>query len=130
RNSNGTAAALTTAPVCTVFNGLNQASIGVSIDPSSGTITTVTPTSLLFGGGVVTPPTDVQLFVPVASGALSVSAPAGGGYAGTLYSVEGISRVKTVTVREWTDYGQSAYMQVYANELFDAMKDVIVEGDA
>ena len=130
RNSNGTAAALTTAPVCTVFNGLNQASIGVSVDPSSGTITTVSPTSLLFGGGVVTPPTDVQLFVPVANGSLSVSAPAGGGYAGTLHTVEGINRTKTITVREWTDYSQSSYMQSYCNEVFDAMKDVIVEGDA
>ncbi len=130
RNSNGTAAALTMAPVCVVFLGLNQSSIGVQIDPTSGTITTVSPTSLVYGGGVVTPPTDVQVFVPVANGSLSVSAPVGGGYAGTLYTIEGISRTKTITVREWTDYGQSAYMQVYCNELFDAMKDVIVEGDA
>jgi len=126
RNSNGTAAALTTAPVCVVFDGLYQASVGVSVDPSSGTITTVSPTSLLFGGGTVTPPTDVQVFLPVANGSLSVSSPAGG----TLLTVEGISRVKTITVREWTDYGQSAYMQVYCDEIFGAMNDVIVEGDA
>ena len=45
-----------------------MASIGVVIDPDAGTITTVSPTSLVFGGGVVTPPTDVQVFLPVATG--------------------------------------------------------------
>ena len=77
-----------------------------------------------------TKPTDVQVFLPVAEGSLTVAAPAGGGYAGTLYTVEGISRVKTVTVREWTDYSQTASIQVYCNELFDSLKDVVVEGEA
>ena len=100
----------------------------MQIDPVSGTITTVSPTSLVYGGGVVTPPTDVQVFLPVANGSLEVQAPSGGGYAGTLYTVEGISRTKTVTVREWRDYSLNTNMQTYANELFDSIKDVIVEG--
>ena len=134
RNSDGTAATMTTSPVCTVYWSAsgsppyNQSSIGVQIDPVSGTVTTVSPTSLVYGGGVVTPPTDVQVFLPVANGSLQVQAPAGGGYAGTLYTVEGISRTKTVTVREWRDYSLNTNMQTYANELFDAIKDVIVEG--
>jgi len=134
RNSDGTAATLTTSPVCTVYwssSGsppYNQSAIGVQIDPVSGTITTVTPTSLVYGGGVVTPPTDVQVFLPVANGSLSVQAPSGAGYAGTLYTIEGISRTKTVTVREWRDYSLTTNMQTYANELFDSIKDVIVEG--
>jgi hypothetical protein len=134
RNSDGTAATLTTSPVCTVYwssSGLppyNQASIGVQIDPVSGTITTVAPTSLVYGGGVVTPPIDVQVFLPVANGSLAVQAPAGGGYTGTLYTVEGISRTKTVTVREWRDYSLNTNMQTYANELFDTIKNVVVEG--
>src|SRR5271157_1160882 len=134
RNSDGTAAAMTTSPVCTVYwspSGsppYNQSSIGVQIDPASGTITTVSPTSLVYGGGVVTPPTDVQVFLPVANGSLQVQAPSGGGYGGTLYTVEGISRTKTVTVREWRDYSLNTSMQTYANELFDSIKDVVVEG--
>ena len=134
RNSDGTAATLTTSPVCTVYwssSGsppYNQSAIGVQIDPISGTITTVTPTSLVYGGGVVTPPTDVQVFLPVANGSLSVQAPSGGGYAGTLYTVEGISRTKTVTVRDWRDYSLNTNMQTFANELFDSICDVIVEG--
>ena len=124
RNSDGTAAALTTSPVCSVYwssSGsppYNQSSIGVQIDPVSGTITTVSPTSLVYGGGVVTPPTDVQVFLPVANGSLQVQSPSAGGYAGTLYTVEGVQRTKTVTVREWRDYSLSANMQAYSDQLF------------
>ncbi len=134
RNSDGTAATLTTSPVCTVYwsaNGLppyNQSSIGVQIDPVNGLITTVSPTSLVYGGGVPTPPTDIQVFLPVANGSLEVQAPSGGGYAGTLYTVEGIQRTKTVTVREWRDYSLTTNMQTYANELFSAISNVVVEG--
>ncbi len=134
RNSDGTAATLTTSPVCTVYwssSGsppYNQSSIGVQIDPVSGTITTVSPTSLVYGGGVVTPPTDVQCFLPVANGSLQVQSPSSGGYAGTLYTVEGIERTKTVTVREWRDYSLNANMQAYSDQLFSALCDVVVEG--
>ena len=127
RNSQGTAAALTSAPVCTVFNGLNQATVGVSVDPVSGTITTMTPTSLVFGGGVVTPPTNVQVFLPVANGSLQVTYPTSG-QTGTLYSVEGITRVKTITVREWTDYSLSANMATFAYEWLTSACNVVVEG--
>ncbi len=134
RNSDGTAATLTTSPVCSVYwssSGsppYNQSSIGVQIDPVSGTITTVSPTSLVYGGGVVTPPTDVQVFLPVANGTLQVQSPSGGGYAGTLYTVEGIERTKTVTVREWRDYSLNTNMQAYSDQLFSAICDVVVEG--
>ena len=93
----------------------------------AGTVTTVTPTSLVYGGGVVTPPTDVQVFVPIATGLLNVQYPLSG-FAGTLYSVEGISRTKTITVREWTDYSLNANMATYAYELFTTICDVVVEG--
>lgn len=134
RNSDGTAAAMTSAPVCTVLwsNTGNppcqQSSIGVQIDPVAGTITTVSPTSLVFGGGQVTPPNDVQVFLPVATGALEVESPGGGGYGGTLDTVEGIQRTKTITVREWRDYSLNGQMQTYCDEQFDAIKDVVVEG--
>jgi hypothetical protein len=134
RNSDGTAAALTTTPVCTVYWSAsgsppyNQSSIGVQIDQVSGTITTVSPTSLVYGGGVVTPPTDVQVFLPVANGSLQVQSPSAGGYAGTLYTVEGVERTRTVTVREWRDYSLNANMQAYSDQLFSALCDVVVEG--
>ncbi len=134
RNSDGTAAALTSSPVCTVYWSAsgsppyNQSSIGVQIDPVNGLITTVSPTALVYGGGVVTPPTDVQVFVPVASGSLQVQSPSSGGYAGTLATVEGIDRTKTVTVREWRDYSLMTNMQAYSDQLLSALCNVVVEG--
>jgi hypothetical protein len=133
RNSDGTAAAMTSAPVCTVYWSAsgnppyNQSTIGVQIDPVAGTITTVSPTSLVYGGGVVTPPTDVQVFLPIATGELSVQYPTSG-YAGTLYTVEGIQRTKTITVRAWTDYSLNANMAAYAYEQFTSFCNVVVEG--
>jgi hypothetical protein len=70
----------------------------------------------------------VQVFLPVANGSLEVQSPSTGGYAGTLYTVEGIERTKTVTVREWRDYSLSANMQAYSDQLFSAFCNVVVEG--
>ena len=105
-----------------------MSSIGVVIDPDAGTITTVSPTSLVFGGGVVTPPTDVQVFVPVATGSLEVFAPAAAYFTGTSALIEGIYRIKVVTCRDWTDYSNTQNMQAYANELLQSMCDVVLEG--
>ena len=106
----------------------NMSSVGVVIDPVSGTITTISPTSLVFGGGVVTPPSDVQVFLPVANGSLEVFAPASTYFTGTAALIEGIQRIKVVTCRDWTDYSLNANMQAYANELLQSMCDVVLEG--
>src|SRR5208282_5860829 len=132
--ANNTAAVLTSAPLCNVFWSAsgnppyNMASIGVVIDPVAGTITTESPTSLVFGGGTVTPPTDVQVFVPVANGSLEVFAPASTYFTGTSALIEGIQRIKVITVRDWTDYSLNANMQVFANELLQSLCDVVLEG--
>ena len=132
--ANGAAACMTSAPLCNVFWSAsgnppyNMASIGVVIDPDAGTITTISPTSLVFGGGVVTPPTDVQVFLPVATGALEVFSPSSGYFTGTAALIEGIDRIKVVTCRDWTDASNNANMQIYANELVQALCDVVLEG--
>jgi hypothetical protein len=134
RSSNGLSAALTSTAIGTVFYSasgtppFDTSSIGIQVDPVGGYIWTEKPTALVFGGGPVTPATDFQVFIPVATGQLTVTSPVGGGYSGTLFSVEGISRTKTVTVRDWRDYSLNSQMQTYANELLDAVKDVVVEG--
>ncbi len=134
RFADNSAATTTTTPMCTVYwsssgsRPYNMASIGLTVDPESGTITTDRPTCFVFGGGAITPPSDVQVFVPVANGALQVQAPSSG-YAGTLYTVEGIERTKYITVREWRDYSLNGNMQTFCDEQFDAIKNVIVEGD-
>ena len=79
-------------------------------------------------GTASTPPSNVQVFVPVATGVLSVyGAPSG--YAGTLYTVDGVQRTKVITLRDWTqESGVNQNIQVYANEQFSSIQDVVVEG--
>ncbi|MGO9725133.1 MAG: cell envelope integrity protein TolA [Streptosporangiaceae bacterium] len=128
------AAVMTSAPVCNVFwssSGsppYNMSSIAVIIDPVAGTITTVSPTSLVYGSGTVTPPDDLQVFLPVANGALEVFSPAPGYFTGTSALIEGIERIKVVTVRDWTDYSLTSDMQQFANERLQSMCDVVLEG--
>lgn len=131
----GNAATTTTTPMCAVYWSSSgsppygMASIGVTIDPESGTITTDRPTCFVFGGGAITPPSDVQVFLPVANGSLTVQSPSGGGYAGTVYTVEGLEKTKYITVREWRDFSLNTDMQTFCDEQFDAIKNVIVEGE-
>lgn len=146
KNADGTAAALTSAATGMVlwsaaagacpFNytggavnqtGNNESDFSITVDPESGTISFPRPTALVYGGGVVTPPSNVMAFVPIATGDLTLTAPVSG-HAGTLYTVEGIQRTKTITLRDWTQYGTNANIQVFANEQFDSIKDVVVEG--
>ena len=76
RNSDGTAATLTSTPVGTVFYSpsgsppYEQSPIGVECDAESGTILTARPTALVFDadGVTPTPADDVQAFVPVNTG--------------------------------------------------------------
>ena len=102
-------------------------SIPVIVDPVGGTITTTQPTAQV-NGNIVIPPTDVQVFLPVANGSLEVFSPALTYFTGTSALIEGIQRIKVVTVRDWTDYSLNANMQVYANELLQSMCDVVLEG--
>jgi hypothetical protein len=146
KNSNGQAAAITSAPVGSVLYSSgsstssttwlnsgsppwNESDFSISVDPESGTITFPQPVNLVYGGGTVaTWPSNVQVFVPVATGVLSLTSPVSG-YAGTLYTVDGVQRTKTITVRDWTqESGTNLNIQTYANELFDSIKDVVVEG--
>ena len=133
RNYDGTAAALTSSATGMVLwssSGsapYNESDFSITVDPEAGTISFPRPTALVYGGGVVTPPSNVMAFVPVATGDLTMTAPTSG-YAGTLYSVEGIERTKTITLRDWTEYGTNANIATYASEQFDSIKDVVVEG--
>ncbi len=148
KNADGTAAALTGGAMGMVLwsaaagscpynwtGGIvnqtaNQESdFGITVNPESGTISFPRPTCQVYSStGSVVPPSNVMAFVPIATGALTLTAPSGGGYAGTLYTVEGISRPKTITLRDWTQYGSNANIQTFANEQFDSIKDVVVEG--
>ena len=81
RNSDGTSATLVSTPCGTVFSSNGQQSgIGVSVDPTSGTILTAKPTALVFSADGMTPVpvSDFQAFLPVHTGALSTVWPSSG----------------------------------------------------
>ena len=133
KNADGTAATLTSAATGMVLWSATgsapyqESDFSITVDPESGTISFPRPTCLVYGGGLVTPPSDVRAFVPIALGDLTVHSPSSG-YAGTLYTVEGVSRTKTITLRDWTQFGTNANIQTFCDEQFDSIKDVVVEG--
>jgi len=134
RNNDGTAVALTSAATGMVLWSAsgsapyNESDFSVTVDPESGTLSFPRPTSLVYGGGVVTPPSNVMVFVPVATGDLQSWYPSSSTYGGTLYTVEGIHRTKTITLRDWTEYGANANIATFAYEQFTSFCDVVIEG--
>jgi hypothetical protein len=133
---------LVSSPQATVFYSSSgsppyqQSSVGISaIDPDAGTITLSKPSALVFSpdGRTVVPVNDVQFFLPVASGILqAVYPPDVSGspvYSGTSFTVEGMTETKFVTCREWKDYGNSANMILWAQEMQGAFADTVIEGD-
>jgi len=130
RNSDGTSATLVSTPCGTVFSSNGQQSgIGVSVDPTSGTILTAKPTALVFSADGLTPApvSDFQAFLPVHTGALSTVWPSSG-FEGTAFSTLGIERTKTISVNDWRDSSNLSNMTTFASEYLDSVKDVVYEG--
>ena len=135
RNSDGTAATLTSSPAGTVFYSQSgsppyqQSSIGVECDAESGTILTARPTALVFSADGVTPApvNDFQAFVPVNSGALEVRSPTTG-YQGTAFTRLGIARTKVITCLDWKDSSNTLNMTVFAAEYLATVQDIVYEG--
>lgn len=136
-NAQGQAGAMTSTPIGTVMwpafgtsPPYNTGYDGVTLDPVNGLIYFDKPTQVV-AGGLSTPtiwPANVQVFLPVAVGTLDAYAPSSSSYSGTLYTVEGIQRAKTITVLEWKDYSNQSNMNAMATEFLDAMSNVVVEG--
>lgn len=137
KNANDTSASLTSTPVGTVmwpaFGSSPPYNTGwdpITVDPVNGLVYFSKPTQVVAGGLSlpVTWPANVQAFIPVAVGTLSAYAPSSSAYSGTLYTVEGISRTKTIDVPEWRDYSNQSNMNIFASEYLDSVSNVIVEG--
>lgn len=138
KNSQGTAAALTSTPIGAVmwpaFGTSPPYNVGwdpISIDPTNGLIYFSKPTQVVSGGlnTPVTWPANVQALVPVAIGTLAAYAPSSTTYQGTLYTVEGIQRRKVIDVPEWRDYSNATNMATFANEYLTAVQNVVIEGN-
>jgi hypothetical protein len=125
-SDNGQAAEMTTAPVAEIVYNGNSATDLLQIDPVNGLIYFSRPTQTIFG--MPQWPDNVRVFVPVAYGTLSAYAPGPSTYSGTLDSIEGIQRTKTITCLDWKDYSNQTNMNTFASEFLDSVKDVVVEG--
>src|SRR5262249_19996568 len=70
--------------------------------------------------------------LPINTGALKTVYPADvlgvPQYAGTANSLLGLTRTKTLTVRDWRDLSNFANMLLYATEWLSAYQDVVFEG--
>jgi hypothetical protein len=146
QNAVGTAVTLTSTPTAEVLwssSGNPPEFSGpapITIDYENGDIYFELPTVTYFGtranlilGGASTDgiPTNIRLFLPIATGTLTaVYPPDSGGpvYSGTSYSVDGITDTLVVTVPQWKDPSQTTQVEAYAEELHAAVKDTAIEG--
>ena len=131
--SDGDYLSLTSLPIGAVLFGdpLHPSEVitGISVDASNGTVTFGTPTYIAAGNAV---PIDVRALVPIYTAVNVVEAPPRvlgvQQFAGTFYTVDGVSRVQPVFVGAWRDPANYANMQTYANNLLDARKNIVYEG--
>jgi hypothetical protein len=137
-SADNASAAMTSSPMGIIsYNAISSitgppwtvTTAGITVDPIGGLVYFDKPVQVAAYGTADPPqwPAVVQAFVAVATGTLNAVAPASG-YAGTLWTVEGVQRTKTITVLEWRDYSNQANMNLYASEVLDSVKDVVVEG--
>jgi hypothetical protein len=125
-NAAGTAAQMTTSPIAEIIYNGQSATNFLTLDPVNGLIYLARPAQTIFGSPQW--PDNVRVFVPVATGTLAAYAPSISTFAGTLSTVEGIHRRKTITALDWRDYSNQASMDTFAAESLDSLKDVVVEG--
>jgi hypothetical protein len=146
-NANGNAMAMTSTPLVEILWSSDgsppyfTSTCGVSINYDTGTLLLERPSVTFYGtranleiGGASTDgiPSDVRAFLPVATGALTVTLPADTAgptknYEGSAYTVEGLARTLTITCPEWRDPANEANMLAYAREMLDAVKDTTID---
>ena len=127
-NADGSAGAATLFPMASVCWNYgappdNEVTDDFTIDPENGTITFIRPTYITAGNRV---PSDVRFLAAVNTGVLSAVAPASG-YEGTAYTVDGVERRLRLFQKNWTDPGNQAPQEAYAQEVLDSIKDTVVD---
>lgn len=99
------------------------------IDPTTSHIYFRVPTYVTCGNHV---PSDVRALLAINTGNLTATYPPDSSgspvYGGTSNTVEGLQDTLTVTVGQWRDPINLTNMVAYAHDLFDSVKDTIVEG--
>jgi hypothetical protein len=78
-------------------------------------------------------PTDIQIWIPRRANSMSAVYPADTAgptknYAGTSYSIDGLTRTKTIYYPQWVDPSQQSRMDTIAIENHGTMSDTVLEG--
>lgn len=102
----------------------------ITVDPVGGFVYFDRPTAFIVNqaAGSYIPPYNVVALLSMANGALKTIVPSPTTYSGTLFSVEGVSRTKVITVRDWSDASNLSNMTTFATEFLESVQDVVVEG--
>jgi hypothetical protein len=108
----------------------NLETVNITVDPVNMLVYFDAPTAFVINAaaGTYTAPFNVMVLLAVAIGTNSVTLPSPSTYSGTLYTVEGVQRKKTVTVLGWTDASNLANMTTFCQEFLDSVNNVVVEG--
>jgi hypothetical protein len=122
----------TSTPMGAVFSNYGAMFPSPFVYLGSGLILFASPTFSVFNQA----PSDVWVLLPVNTGPNVVYYPPNTGgppattpaYAGTSYTVEGLTDTLTVTVPEWRDPANATAMSAYASDLLDSVKDARVQG--
>jgi hypothetical protein len=133
--ANGDTSVMTSYPmgsVCWSASGsppFEERPAAFTFDPISGNLYFLQATYITNGNRV---PSDVRALLAVNVGEnQAIYPPDSGGspvYAGTSYTVEGMTETLTVTCLQWRDPANQSNMNAYAHDLHDSVKDTIVSG--
>jgi hypothetical protein len=80
--------------------------------------------------GAAAGPDDLKVIVPYSRGPMSVTVPAGGGFAGTAYTADGVQRTLYRDYPQWTDAANEPQMTQLATEILKSVQDTVYEGAA
>lgn len=132
-NSSGTGATVLSSPMGLVFrDDQSTFPLAYTFNTVTGEVRFIAPTYVIANNAE---PTDVWIYQPVNTNGLyavyphdTIGPPQTANYSGTSYTVDGIRKTLTVTIDQWTDYGQFSNISAYAQDLWSSVSDAVVEG--
>lgn len=133
-HSNGIAETLVSTPmgeVCWSSSGsppYSSVVIGITVDQGAGTIRFPQPTYAMAG---MRTPSDVRALVPIYTDTNTVTLPPDSGgpqYEGTSHTVDGLERTLHVYLPSWRDPANATFVEDFAQDLLDSVKDTVLEG--
>ena len=122
------AAALTTVPTASAVKGGEERPLFFDIDKSAGKIIFTKPTVYAFGtSDNPIEPDNIRVLLAVNTGENQVRVPTSG-FEGTAYTDYNNQNVLIITQSDWIDPLQSDQMAAYGQQMLDAVKDTVRNG--